>query len=326
MPHEPDESLPSFDDLLEAKRRIQGLVRRTPVVSDPRLDRALGCRLHGKCENLQSIGAFKIRGASNAILRLREAGIASDVATHSSGNHGAAVAAAARADGRQAIVVMPDNSVDAKVRNVRRFGGEVEFCAANQAARERGLQRLVEQGMVPIHPYDHPDIVCGQGTAAIELIQQRPALDVLLAPVGGGGLLAGCAIAARHLRPDIRIIGAEPAGAADAAESLHSGTRVLEMTPDTIADGLRATIGNLPFRIFRKHVDEILTVSEEAIVWGMELAWRHWEMLIEPSSATVIAAIVEHPDTFAGLQVGAIISGGNVDLHDFPQFAGQPGD
>jgi threonine dehydratase len=321
MQHPPANARPTFEQVELAHRRIAPHVIKTPVVSDPELNRLLGCELFLKCENLQSVGAFKIRGATNAILSLRECGIGADVATHSSGNHGAAVAAAAALDGRRAVIVMPDNAVEIKVHNVQRHGGEVRFCAANQAAREEGLRNLVDQGMIPIHPYDHHDIISGQGTAALELLQQQPGLDVMIAPVGGGGLLAGSAIVARHLVPGLGVLGAEPLGAADTAESLQRGERVQEWSPDTIADGLRALVGEFTFPLIREFVDDVLTVSEAGIIAGMEQVWRTLDMLIEPSSATVIAAIMEHPERFRGRSVGAIISGGNVDRSEFPQFS-----
>jgi threonine dehydratase len=324
---EPAASRPTPDHatVAAAHQRIRDHVRRTPVRSAASLDAVLGCRLLCKCENLQEIGAFKIRGAVNAVLRLREAGITADVATHSSGNHGAALAAAARLDGRRAVIVMPQNSVAAKIENVRRFGAEVRLCPPGQQARERGLQELVDAGLVPVHPYDDPDIISGQGTAALELLEEEPNIDVLITPVGGGGLLAGCAIAARHLRPGIRVVGAEPAGAADTAESLRRGERVTEWHPDTLADGLRALVGELTFPIIRDQVNEVLTVSERGIIDGMELVWRHLGMLIEPSSATVIAAIREHPEPFAGCQVGAILTGGNVEPDLAAKLTGAPG-
>jgi threonine dehydratase len=325
MQHPPADARPTFEQIELAHRRIARHVVKTPVISDPALNRLLGCELFLKCENLQGIGAFKIRGATNAILSLRERGIGADVATHSSGNHGAAVAAAATLDGRRAVIVMPENAVEIKVRNVQRHGGEVHLCAASQAAREAGLEQLVEQGLIPIHPYDHHAIISGQGTATLELLRQQPGLDMLIAPVGGGGLIAGSAIAARRLAPDIRVLGAEPLGAADTAESLRRGERVKNWSPDTIADGLRALVGEFTFPLIRELVDEVLTVSEAGIIAGMEQVWRTLDMLIEPSSATVIAAIMEHPERFRGQSVGAIISGGNVDLKQFPQFSGAVG-
>ena len=307
---------PDFQRIQAAHERIQRHIIRTPVVNSPELDRILGCQLYCKCENLQGMGAFKIRGATNAVLRLRERGIASDVATHSSGNHGAALAAAATLDGRQAVVVMPDDCVSAKVHNVRRHGGEVRFCAASQQAREEGLARLVERGMVPVHPYDDEDIICGQGTAALELLKQQPDIDILLAPVGGGGLMAGSAIVARHLRPDMEVIAAEPQGAADTAESMRQGKRVERWQPNTMADGLRALVGALTFPIILDLVDAVLTVQEDNLLVGMKQVNDHLDMLIEPSSATVIAAILEQPERFAGRKVGAIITGGNVEINE----------
>ena len=307
---------PDFQRIQAAHERIQRHIIRTPVVNSPELDRILGCQLYCKCENLQGMGAFKIRGATNAVLRLRERGIASDVATHSSGNHGAALAAAATLDGRQAVVVMPDDCVSAKVHNVRRHGGEVRFCAASQQAREEGLARLVERGMVPVHPYDDEDIICGQGTAALELLKQQPDIDILLAPVGGGGLMAGSAIVARHLRPDMEVIAAEPQGAADTAESMRQGKRVERWQPNTMADGLRALVGALTFPIILDLVDAVLTVQEDNLLVGMKQVKDHLDMLIEPSSATVIAAILEQPERFAGRKVGAIITGGNVEINE----------
>lgn len=312
--------LPCFDDVVAAHRRIQDLARNTPLINDSGLDELLGCNLYCKCENLQATGAFKARGAVNAVRRLREAGVTQDVATHSSGNHGAALAFAAHHDGRKARVVMPDNSVAAKIRNVRNNHGEIVFCASTHEAREAGLAELVKQGLVPVHPYDHPDIISGQGTAALEIFAARPDLELLMAPVGGGGLISGSAIATRQLCPGAKVLGVEPAGAADTAESLRRGSRVESWQPDTLADGLRAIVGQMTFRIISEMVDEVLTVSEAGIIEGMSLAWRHLGMLIEPSSATVIAAIREYPAVFAGKKVGVIFSGGNVEIGDFPEL------
>jgi threonine dehydratase len=319
-----DRQVPEYRDVLAAHERIRAFIRHTPVLENAALSAELGCHLICKCENLQDIGAFKIRGAMNAVLCLRARGNSADVATHSSGNHGAAVAAAARLDGRRAVVVMPENSVAAKVENVRKQGGRVVFCEANQSAREQGLQRLVDEGLEPIHPYDQHEVICGQGTCALELLEQAPDLDVLLAPVGGGGLIAGCSVVARQIRPELTVIAAEPAGAADTAESFRRGARVTSWQPETLADGLRALVGQLPFDIIRNQVDAVLTVSEEGLLAGMDLVWRHLNLLIEPSSAVVIAAILEHPEQFAGRRVGAILTGGNADLERFPQFTRTP--
>ena len=217
------DQIPHIADIILAKQRINEQVRTTPVLSDPQLNSVLGCELWLKCENLQHTGAFKFRGASNAIALLDEVGKPGDVATHSSGNHGAALALAASTHGRRAWVVMPENSVKTKIEAVRRNGGEIVFCAPNQQAREEGLARLVEKGCIPIPPYDHAHIICGQGTAAIEMTEQIQGLDIVLTPVGGGGLLSGSAIAARAMIPGVKVIGAEPAGAADTALSLSQG-------------------------------------------------------------------------------------------------------
>ena len=311
---------PVYQDIVAAQVRIAGRVRNTGIVRDIELNKVLGCDAWLKCENLQATGAFKLRGATNAVLCLRERGTGDDVATHSSGNHGAALARAAQSDGRNAHVVMPRNSVASKIEAVRHYGGKVVFCASSQQAREAGLAKLVAQGMIPIPPYDHRDIIAGQGTAALEFLEQRADLDILITPVGGGGLISGSAIVVRHLYPDMTVLAAEPRGAADTAASFRQGVRVSSWQPDTIADGLRALVGEMTFPIIREYVDNVLTVSEAGIVHGMELVWQYTKMIIEPSSATVIAAIREHPDSFAGKRVGIILSGGNIDRDQFPQL------
>lgn len=318
MSRSPAEQIPTMADILAANRRIKTNIRKTPVLSEQLANEILGCELWLKCENLQRTGAFKFRGASNAIARLDEAGRTGDVATHSSGNHGAALALAASTHNRRCQVVMPENSIRTKVEAVRRNGGEVVFCKPTQQDREKGLAELVAGGSIPIPPYDHADIICGQGTATVELSEQCDDLDIVLTPVGGGGLISGSAIAARGLIPSVTVIGAEPQGAADTALSLEQGRRVDHYPVDTIADGLRAIVGVLNFKIIQDHVDRVLTVSESGITDAMAFVWRHFRMLIEPSSATVIAAITEHREVFEGRKVGAIISGGNLDLEHLP--------
>ena len=302
--------IPDIADVHLAHARIRAQVRVTPVINDPGLDDALACQLHCKCENLQRTGAFKFRGASNAIGRLGEDGRQGDVATHSSGNHGAALALAAQLDGRRAHVVMPEDSSPMKVDAVRAYGGEVHFCAPTNAARAAALEVLVQEGNIPVHPYDDAAIIAGQGTAALELEQAVPSLEMVITPVGGGGLIAGTAIATRAW--GVSVYGAEPSGAADTAASLQLGSIVKDFSPDTIADGLRALVGVRNFEVIRQSVKAVLTVSDDDIRAAMVLAWRHLRLLIEPSSATVIAAIRNNPDLFAGRKVGAIISGGNV--------------
>lgn len=303
--------IPDQADIHLARARIQDSVRVTPVLNEPEMDDLLSCRVFCKCENLQRTGAFKFRGASNAIAMLRENGIAGDVATHSSGNHGAALALAARLDARTAHVVMPENSVPIKVDAVRNYGGKVHFCAPTHESREEQFAKLVDEGNIPVHPYDQADIIAGQGTAALELLQTVPGLEMLITPVGGGGLVGGTAIIAEAW--GARVLAVEPAGAADIVESLSRGERVTSWQPDTIADGLRALVGIRNFAIIRQRVERVLTVTDDDIRRAMSLAWRYLRLIIEPSSATVIAAIRNHPDLFSGRKVGAILSGGNVD-------------
>jgi threonine dehydratase len=302
--------LPSAEDVLAAARRIESYVRETPVLNDPVLDEALGCHLYVKCENLQGSGAFKLRGASNAVAKLREMNIEGDVATHSSGNHGAALAMAARLDGRRAHVVMPKNASAFKVAAVQGQGGEVYFCEPNQASREEGLENLVKQGHIPIPPYDHADIIAGQGTACLELLRQLPNLDCIVAPVGGGGLIGGTALVAKS--KGVATIGAEPSGAADTADSLARGERVESIQANTIADGLRALVGVRNFALIDELVEGVITVSDDEIRQAMVSFWQSFRMLIEPSSAVVLAAVQQQPELFRGKRVGAIISGGNI--------------
>lgn len=315
MKQHPVGDLPDIADVHLAHARIRAQVRLTPVINDSVLDDALGCRLYCKCENLQRTGAFKFRGASNAIARLRESGREGNVATHSSGNHGAALALAARLDGRTAHVVMPENSSRMKIDAVREYGGQIHFCAPTNEARAAELEKLVEAGMIPIHPYDNADIIAGQGTAALELEQAMPALEQVITPIGGGGLISGTAIAVRAW--GVAVYGVEPEGAADTAASLLQGVIVDSFKPDTIADGLRAIVGQRNFHVIREEVRQVLTVSDDDIRDAMALAWRTLRLLIEPSSATVIAAVRKHTELFGGRKVGAIISGGNIDPADW---------
>jgi len=307
--------LPDFHDVQAAAARIKAFVRETPVLNDAGLDQSLGCYLYIKCENLQRGGAFKLRGASNAVARLREQDIAGDVATHSSGNHGTALALAARLDGRRAHVVMPKNASAFKVSAVQDQGGKVYFCEPNQTSREAGLQALVDQGHIAIPPYDHFDIIAGQGTACLELVKQLPGLDVVVVPVGGGGLIAGTALVTGHY--GLSCIGAEPAGAADTADSLAQGTRVGSVESDTIADGLRALVGVRNFALIQRGVSSVITVTDDEIRQAMIDIWRHFRLLVEPSSAVVLAAIRKQPERFSGKKVAAIISGGNITPGDW---------
>ena len=315
-----EHQIPDVADIHLAQARIQQQVRLTPVLTDPLLDQAMGCKLYCKCENLQRTGAFKFRGASNAIACLRENGTGGDVATHSSGNHGAALALAAGLDGRTAHVVMPDNSSGMKIEAVKKYGGQVHFCDPTNESRAEELQKLVLAGMIPVHPYDDARIIAGQGTAALELEQQVPTLDQVITPLGGGGLVSGTAIATRAW--GVEVFAVEPEGAADTVASLKRGEIIDSFTPDTIADGLRAIVGVRNFRVIRDEVSRVLTVSDDDIRSAMVLFWRKLKILIEPSSATVIAAVRNHPEIFGDKKVGAIITGGNIHPADWLKLTG----
>ena len=309
----------------EAHARIAPHVRRTPVVSSAALDTIVGARLHFKCENLQEIGAFKARGATNAVFSLSDRDAARGVVTHSSGNHGAALAWAAARRGIPAWVVMPENAPAVKQANVRGFGGIVRLCAPNVAAREAACTAVQnETGATLIHPYDDWRVIAGQGTAALELIDEVPALDAVITPVGGGGLLSGTAIAARGLLPAIRVYGAEPAGADDAQRSLAAGRVLPQANPQTIADGLRTALCDKTFAVISSAVDGIGLASETGIVRAMRLAWEKLRITIEPSSAVPLACLLEKTIVLDGSSVGIIVSGGNVDLDRLPWQSSNP--
>lgn len=297
-----------------ALAEIAGRIRRTPVMTSESLNRLTGIDFAFKCEQLQKTGSFKFRGASFAVSQLPDE--CPGVATHSSGNHGAALAAAAAARGFSADVVMPENAVASKVEAVRAYGGTVHFCAPNQAAREAGLQALIDRGKTPIPPYDHEHIIAGQGTVALEFLAQAPDLDDIVAPIGGGGLLSGITLAAAQVAPHVRVTGAEPAGADDAARSLARGERVADHDPRTIADGLRALIGTRNFTVLSGHGIEVITVSEAEIVEAMTLAWRHLKQVVEPSGAVPLAAVLAARERFDGRRVGVVLSGGNLEVGD----------
>ena len=303
----------------EAHARIRPQVHRTPVLTSRSLDAAAEATLFFKCENLQKVGAFKARGACNAVFSLEEAEARRGVVTHSSGNHGAAVAWAAARRGIPAWVVMPENSAEIKKAAVKGLGATVRFCAPTLEARDTTCATVqAETGALLVHPYDDWRVIAGQGTAALELLEQVPDLDAVITPVGGGGLLSGTAIAARAIKPSIRVYGAEPAGADDAWRSLKSGRIVPQTDPRTIADGLRSSLGVKTFAVLSTLVDAIGTTSEEAIVRAMRLTWDKLKLIIEPSSAVPLAALLERKLPVAGQRVGVVISGGNVDLDRLP--------
>lgn len=312
-------SVPDLAAIRSAHARIARYVHRTPVMRSHSIDALVGATLFFKCENLQKVGAFKARGASNAVFSLSDTDAARGVVTHSSGNHGAALAYAARERGIAAYVVMPENAPKVKIENVRGFGATIRFCAPTVAAREStcaDVQR--EHGATLIHPFDNADVIAGQATAAVELLDDIPDLDVVIAPCGGGGLLSGTAIAAKAMSQSIRVYGAEPANAGDAAAGFRSGRIEPLPAATTIADGLRTTLSPRTFNALRAHVDDIGTCSEEAIIRAMRMTWERMKIVIEPSGAVPLACLVERAFDVAGARVGIIISGGNVDLDHLP--------
>lgn len=308
-----------WQQILEAQSRIRQQVCHTPVMNSRTLNRRVGANLFFKCENLQRAGAFKFRGASNAVLSLQNEAAAKGVATHSSGNHAGALALAAKLRGIPAYVVMPETAPAVKVAAVEEYGGRITFCKPTLQAREDTLEQVQRKtGATFVHPYDNPLVIAGQGTAMLEILEQVPQVDTVITPVGGGGLLSGTALAAASSKRLISVIGAEPSGADDAYRSFRDGVRYPSEKPDTVADGLLTALSDRTFRIIREHVDGILTVSETAIVRAMRLVWERMKLIIEPSSAVVLAAILEYPDQFRDRTVVGIFSGGNVDLDHLP--------
>ncbi|MFA6232232.1 MAG: pyridoxal-phosphate dependent enzyme [Rhodanobacter sp.] len=313
------DALPGIEQIRAAATRIAPHARLTPVMRSPVLDALSGAELHFKCEHLQRGGAFKFRGACNAVWALSDAQAAHGVVTHSSGNHGNALALAAATRGIAAHVVVPDGAVRAKVEAIERAGAILHRCAPNQAAREaRAAEVQQATGAVLVHPYADTQVMAGQGTLALELLQQVSGLDTLITPVGGGGLASGVAIAAHAIDPGLSLFGAEPEGADDAAQSLASGQRVTSVVPDTVCDGLRALIGATNIDALRQHRVQLITVSDAEIIAAMQLIWTELKQVVEVSSATVLAAILKQPERFAGRRVGLVISGGNVDLQALP--------
>lgn len=307
-----------LDRIRAAHERIRSHIHRTPVLTSARLDEASGAKLVFKCENLQKIGAFKARGATNAVFSLEEATAKRGVATHSSGNHGTALARAAKLRGIPAHIVMPKNSAKVKVRAVESFGAHIVFCEPNDAAREAACADVIAKtGATLIHSFENEDVMAGQGTAAIELLEDAD-INLVLCPVGGGGLLSGTAVAAKSMRPSIKVIAVEPVNADDTSQSFHAGKRIVTEKKFTIADGLRTNVGEHTFPIIQRYVEEIVTVSEESIVSAMRTIWETMKIIVEPSAAVPFAAIADGKINLAGKRVGIILTGGNVDLDALP--------
>ena len=312
-------ALPVADDVLAAATRIAGHADLTPVLRSRTLDAMAGCQLLFKAEHLQRGGAFKFRGACNAVWSLSEAEAAQGVVTHSSGNHGAALALAARTRGIACHVVVPDGAVAAKLANIQRHGATLWRCEATQAAREATCAQVQQAtGAQLVHPYADARVIAGQGTAALDLAGQAGAPDVMVIPVGGGGLAAGTALALAAVAPDCRLVLAEPAGAADTARSLAAGERRIDFVPDTVCDGLRGALGAPNFELLQAAGAGVVVVDDDATIAAMRLAWQVLKQVVEPSSAIALAAVLAEPARFAGRRVGLVLSGGNVDLEALP--------
>lgn len=311
--------IPSFNDIQTAYIRIHRQIRRTPVLTSESINALTGAGLYFKCENFQKVGAFKYRGATNAVLSLTDEEARHGVATHSSGNHAAALALAARKRGIRCHVAMPRTAPPVKIDAVKGYGAAITFCEPNLESREKVLAGIVaETGARFIHPFDCFPVICGQGTAALEFLDDVHDLEIMLVPVGGGGLLSGSAIAVKSVNPDIHVYGCEPRNADDACRSFHSGQLQPPLKPNTIADGLLTALSPLTFAIIRDRVDDIFTVSEESIIKAMLMIWQRMKIIVEPSSAVALAVVLENPGHFSGKKTGIMLTGGNVDLMNLP--------
>lgn len=311
--------IPNLNDIKLAAKNIQPYIHNTPLLSSSIINEITGAELFFKCENFQKAGAFKSRGATNALLHLKDQGISKPVTTHSSGNHAGALAKAAATLGIECIVVMPENAPAVKVAAVKQYGAEIRFCTPTLEAREQTTEEVISQtGAILIHPYDNFNIIAGQGTAVLEILEKESDITIIITPVGGGGLLSGSSITAKALNPTIKVYAGEPQGADDAYRSLKAGKIIPSENPDTIADGLLTSLGILNFEAITKNVDDILTVSEDSIVTAMKMIWQYMKIVVEPSGAVPLAAILEHPQIFEGEKTGLILSGGNVDLENLP--------
>jgi len=305
----------TLDDIQEAHDRIRLYIHRTPVLTSHTLNRITGAELYFKCENFQKIGAFKIRGGMNAALSLSDEDRSLGIATHSSGNHAQAIAYAARQLGVPAYIVMPETSPKPKVDAVKGYGAEVTMCAPTQKDREDTIAAIVERtGAAFVHPYDDDRVIAGQATCAKELIEQIPDLQAIVAPVGGGGLLSGTALATHYLSPTTLIYAGEPEGAADAVASIKAGSIQPAPYIDTIADGLLTRVSERTFTIINEYVTDIFTVSDEEIITALRLVYERMKIVVEPSCVVPLAAVMKHPEVFSGLKTGIILTGGNVEL------------
>lgn len=311
--------LPIFSDVQSAHQKIKSHIHRTPVLTNRQVDERAGARVFFKCENFQKVGAFKFRGACNAVFSMPDDQAAKGVATHSSGNHAQAIALAAKIKGIPAYIVMPENAPEVKKRAVKGYGADITFSESTLEGRESTLVEVVEQtGATFIHPYNDACIIAGQGTATKELLEEYPSLDIILTPVGGGGLLSGSAIAAHAINEKVKVIGCEPEIADDALRSFRSGVLQPVQRIDTVADGLRTSLGELNFACIKQYVDDIVTVSEEQIIEAMRFIWERMNIIIEASCAVPVAALFHDKVDAKGKNIAVIITGGNVDLNHLP--------
>jgi threonine dehydratase len=314
-----DIKFPSLEDIKEAHRRIQPFIHRTPIMKSEAINQMAGCEIFFKCENFQKVGAFKARGAANAVAKLSKEQRKNGVATHSSGNHAAALARAATVAGIKSYIVMPSNAPDIKKKAVKSYGGEIILCEPNLKARETTLQEVVDRtGATFIPPYDYMDVIEGQATCALEMWEEGIDFDAIMAPVGGGGLLGGTALTTKYISPRTKVIAGEPSGADDAYRSFQDKKLIPMEDPKTIADGLLTSLGKINFKIIMQYVDDILTVSDEEIIEAMRLVYERMKIIIEPSCAVPLAALLKNKPMFKGQKVGIILSGGNVDLGKLP--------
>jgi len=312
-------NVPKYADIIEAAERIKRYVKKTPVLTCTTINNMVNAELFFKCENFQKVGAFKFRGATNAVLFLSDKEAARGVATHSSGNHAAALALAARNRGIRAYVVMPENSPWVKKEAVAGYGAEIIYCKPTLEARETTLEKVIEKtGATFIHPYNNFNVIVGQGTAALELLKEIEKLDIILTPVGGGGLLSGTSLTVKGFSPKTKVIGCEPEAADDAYRSLKEGRIVPSINPQTVADGLRTSLSDITFAIISQNVEQIVTVGENKIIEAMRLVWERMKVVIEPSAAVPMAVVLNSKLNIENKRIGIIVSGGNVDLDSLP--------
>lgn len=311
--------VPSYQDILKAAERISGYAHKTPVLQSSFFNQISGADIYFKCENFQKIGAFKFRGAFNAISKLSREDGKKGIITHSSGNHAQAVALASKINGYKATIVMPKNAPKVKINAVRDYGAEIVFCETTIESRQATTDQIIsETGATFIHPFNNADVIAGQGTSAKELLEEIPDLDLIIAPIGGGGLISGTTIMAKSKNPEIDVVGAEPELADDAFRSFQAGSIQPVLRTDSIADGLRTSLGDLTFQIIQDKLDDIITVSEENIIREMRRVWERMKIIIEPSSAVPISALLKSKENFSGKKIGVILTGGNVDVGNLP--------